>query len=146
MSSRIKIQARIVTTPTLDKEGRHKQSSKGPLFNASFEGQAIVVGSTEPCLDSARILKARGLTGRLEMWDIVFPYCRLRADIENAAGLTIREGDERPRFVKFKPLPPRNALNGSFISGGIEVAQTAERRPTDSPRAPTGEILAEPEV
>ena len=51
---------RIVITPTLDKEGRPRRSSKGPLFDASYEGQVIVLGSTEPGLDAARFLKARG--------------------------------------------------------------------------------------
>jgi hypothetical protein len=133
---------RIIITPTLDKDGRHKRSSKGPLFNASYEGQIIVVGSTEPCLDAARILKARGISGRLEMWDAVLLYCRFHVDIEKAAGLTVREGHEPPRLVKFESFAPRNSPEGNFESGGTTVAQTAETRPTDSPCTPTGEIPA----
>ena len=117
---------KITISPTLNMEGRHKRSSKGPLFDASYEGHVIVVGSTEPCLDAARILKARGLSGRLEMWDTVLPYSWFRADIDKAAGVTVREGDEPPRLVKFKPLPPRHALGGNFASGGIQVAQAGE--------------------
>ena len=82
---------RIVVTPTLDKEARHRRSSKGQLFDASHEGQIIVVGSTEPCLDAVRILKARGLTRRLEMCDTVFPYCRFHTDIDKAPGRPSRK-------------------------------------------------------
>ena len=131
---------RIFITPTLKKDGRHKGSSKGPLFNASYEGQVIVVGSTEPCLYAARILKAKGLTGRLEMWDTVLPYCRFHTDIDKVAGLTVREGDELPRLVKFKSFAPRHAQDGDFSSGGIQVAQTGETRPVDSRPALTGNL------
>lgn len=122
---------RIIITPTLNKEGRPKRSSKGPFFDASYEGRVIVVGSTEPCLDAARALKARGLTGRLEMWDTVLPYCRFYADIDKVAGLTVREGNEAPRLVKFESFAPRDAPDGDFASGGIRIPQTDEARPTD---------------
>ena len=54
---------RIVIAPTLDQECCQRRSSKGPLFDASYEGRVIVIGSTEPCLAAARVLKASGLTG-----------------------------------------------------------------------------------
>ncbi len=133
---------RIVITPSFDKEGRPRRSSQGPLFNANYGGQVIVTGSTEPCLAGARILKARGLTGRLEMWDTVLPYCRFHTDIDKAAGLTIEEGDGLPRLRKYRVHPGRVAQDGDFASGGIPVAQRAESRPTDSPRLPTGKISA----
>jgi hypothetical protein len=134
---------RIIITPTLDMEGRQKRSSKGSLFDASYEGQVIVVGSTEPSLDSARALKARGLTGRLEMWDAVLPYCRFRANLDKAAGLTVREGDEPPRLVKFESFAPHNVQDGGLASGGATVSQTAETGPGESPAALMGR-LAEP--
>ena len=134
---------RIIITPTLDKEGRSKRSSKGPLYDATYEGQVIVIGSTEPCLDAARVLKARGLSGRIEMWDTVLPYCRYHADIDKAAGLTIEEGDCQPRLRKYRSYPGRHAPDGDFASGGVSVAQTEETRPSESPAALTG-ILAEP--
>lgn len=126
---------RIVITPTLDKEGRPKRSSKGPLFNASYEGQVIVVGSTQPCLAAARVLKARGLSGRLEMWDAVLPYCRFHTDIDKAAGLTIEEGDGLPRLRKYRFFPGGDAQDGDFASGGVPVAQTGGSRSSESPAA-----------
>ncbi len=133
---------RIVIAPSLDKEGRHKRSSKGPLFDASYEGQIIVMGTTEPCLDAARVLKARGLSGRLEVWDTVLPYCRFHTDIDKAAGLTIEEGDGLPRLRKYRFYPGGDAQDGDFGSGGIPVAQTGEGRSSESPAALTA-ILVE---
>jgi hypothetical protein len=134
---------RIVITPTLDKEGRHKRSSKGSLFDTNYEGQAIAVGSTEPCLDAARILKARGLSGRLEMWDTVLPYCRFHTDIDKSAALTIEEGDSLPRLRMYRVRPGGDAQDGDFASRGIPVAQTGEGRSSESPAAlgqiPTGQ-------
>ena len=137
---------RIVIAPTLDQECCQRRSSKGPLFDASYEGRVIVIGSTEPCLAAARVLKASGLTGKLEMWDSVLPYCRFHTDIEKAAGLTIEEGERQPRLRRYVSRGGGMAKYGDFASGGIPVAQTGESRPTDSPRTPTGEILAGQQV
>lgn len=133
---------RIVIAPSLDKEGRHKRSSKGPLFDASYEGQIIVLGTTEPCLAAARVLKARGLSGRLEMWDTVLPYCRFHTDIDKTAGLTIEEGDSLPRLRKYRVRPGGDAQDGDFTSGVIPGAQTGKGRSSESLAAFTG-IVAE---
>jgi hypothetical protein len=134
---------RIIITPMLDREGRHKRSSKGPLFDATYEGQVIVIGSTEPSLDAARILKASGHSGRLEMWDTVLPYCRLHVDIDQAAGLTVEEGDSLPRLRKYRAYPGRDAQDGNFASGGIPIAQTAEARAGESPAALAGRLAGD---
>ena len=98
---------RIFITPTPGKVFLHQCSQKGPLFDVTYDGQVIVIGSTEPCLAAARVLKARGLSGRLELWDAVLPYCRFHTDIDKAAGLTIEEGDSLPRLRKVPILPGR---------------------------------------
>jgi hypothetical protein len=122
---------RIVITPSRNDGGDPRHSSRGALYDVTYQGEVIVIASTEPCYASARILKARGLSGRLEMWDTVEPYCRFRADIDKAAGLTVREGDEPPRLVKFESFTPHNELDGDFASGDTRIPQTAETRPTD---------------
>jgi hypothetical protein len=134
---------RITISPTLDKEGRHKRSSKGPLFDTNYEGHAIAVGSTEPCLDAARALKAMGLTGRIEMWDTALPYCRFHTNIDKAAGLTIEEGDSLARLRRYRFYPGGDAQDGDFASGAVPVAQTGKGRSGESRAALTG-ILAEP--
>lgn len=132
---------RIFIKPTLDEEGRHRRSSKGPLFDASYEGRVIVIGSTEPCLTAAHVLKASGLTGKLEMWDSVLPYCRFQTVIDKAAGLTVEEGESLPRLRKYRAYPGGDAQDGDFASGGIPVAQTGESRSSESSAA-LGQIPA----
>jgi hypothetical protein len=129
---------RIVILRSLDKEGRPRRSSKGSMFDASYEGHVIVIGSTEPCLAAARILKARGLSGKLEMWDAVLPDCRFHTDIDKAAGLTIEEGDSLPRLRKYRAHPGGDAQDGDFGSRGIPVAQTGEGRSSESRAAIAG--------
>ncbi len=124
---------RIIVTLSLDKEGRPRRSSKGPLFDANYEGLVIVVGSTEPCLAAARVLKARGRTGRLEMWDTFLPYCRFHTDIDRAAGMTIEEGDGQARPRKYRFYLGGDAQDGDFASGGTPVAQTGESRSCKDP-------------
>ena len=124
---------RIVITPSLDKEGRPRRSSKGALYDARYEGQVIVLNSTEPGLDAARLLRAKGHSGTVEIWDSVLPYCRFRTEIDKGAGLTVREGDGLPRLVKFKSFAPRHAQDGNFAPKGIPVAQTRKSRPGESP-------------
>ncbi len=85
---------------------------------------------------------ARGLSGRLEMWDRVLPYCRFHTDIDKAAGLTIEEGDGLPRLRKCRFYPGGDAQDGDFASGGTPVAQTGKGRSGESP-ADSTIILAE---
>ena len=132
---------RIVIVPSRNIDGNPRHSSRGALYDLTYQGEVIVIGSFQPCLDAARILKAIGLFGRLEMWDTVLPYCRFHADIDKAAGLTVREGDEPPRLVKFESFAPRHAQDGDFATGGIQVAQTALGRPADCPQR----LLGHPE-
>ena len=71
----------------IDRKGRFRARRDSP------DGPVIVVSSRQPLLDAARILKAEGATGKLEMWDVVRPYARMSGDIEKLAGLTIEETD-----------------------------------------------------
>lgn len=132
---------RIVITPSRNIDGNPRHSNRGALYDVTYQGEVIVIGSLQPCLDSARILKAKGLTGRLEMWDTVLPYCRFHTEIDRAAGLTIEEGDSLPRLRKYRVHPGGDAQDGDFGSGGIPVAQTGEGRSGESPAA-LGQIPA----
>ena len=127
---------RIVITPSSDSNKAPRHNSRGALYDVSYNGIIIVTASTEPCLAAARVLKARGLKGRIEMWDNVLPYCRVHTDIEKAAGLTIEEGERQPRLRRYVSRGGGMAKYGDFASGSIPVAQTGESRPTDSPARP----------
>ncbi len=113
---------RIVITPSRDSNQAPRHNSRGPLFDVSYNGNIIVTATIEPCLDGARALKAMGVTGRLELWDNVLPYCRLNAEIDKAANLTVREGDRPPSFAKFQSFSRRLTKDGELRSGGTEVA------------------------
>jgi hypothetical protein len=113
---------RIIVTPVLRSNGKQRAIRSGAVYTASYLGEVIVMGSTQPALDAARILHARGLTGLLEMWDEVSPHYRFRIGITNAAKLTIEEGDRRPRFVQFKSFDGRDTVEAFSARPGINMA------------------------
>ena len=104
---------RIIITPSLNSNANPRHSSRGPQYDVTYGGETIVTCSTQPLLNACRVLKAWELSGPIEMWDNVLPYCRLMADIDKAAGQNIREGDEPPRYEKFKSFT-RVALLEAF--------------------------------
>lgn len=106
---------RVYITPTLINNAVPRYNSRGPLFDAKYQGRVIVKVSTEPGLDSARVLKAMGLTGLLEVWDEVLLYWRFRLEIDKAAGLTIQEGEGRPIYRKFKSFAGHNGVEGVLV-------------------------------
>jgi hypothetical protein len=125
----------ITITPSFDSNQAARHTSRGPLFDVTYHGNFIVTASTEPCLDGARALKVMGISGKLELWDNVLPYCRLHADIDRAAKLTVREGDEPPRLVKYVSFAPRSAQDGDFGTEGLQIAPSLKRPSLDSPPA-----------
>ena len=113
---------RIILKPVFRSNGRQHAIRNGVVYTASYLGQVIVTGSTQPALDAARVLHARGLTGVLEMWDEVSTYYRFRISITNAARLTIEEGDRRPRLVKFKSFDGRDTVEAFSARPGTNTA------------------------
>ena len=88
-------------------EPTHHAVSRGPCYRARLNspaGELIIESSTQPFLDAARVLRARGMTGSAEMWDSVLPYARMRGDIASLAKLTVKEGDGPPRFRRWQPF------------------------------------------
>ena len=113
---------RIIVTPVLRSNGKQHAIRSGVVYTASYLGQVIVMRSTQPALDAARVLHARGLTGLLEMWDEVSAHYRFRIGIAHAAILTIEEGDRRPRFVQFKTFDGRDTVEAFSARPGINIA------------------------
>jgi hypothetical protein len=71
----------------------------------THNGVTLIESTKNPEFDSARALLALGIVGQLEVWrcDASFPAMRL--DIENAARLTVEEGDrEGLPFVRWRPI------------------------------------------
>lgn len=132
---------RIYISPTLNSNGMPRYNSQGPLYDAKYQGRVIVKGSREPGHDSARVLKALSVTGLLEVWDEVLPYCRFRLDIDEAAGLTIQEGEGRPLYRKFKSFAGRESVDGVLRKDGVAIAQAPKNPFMVGPPTSTDPIL-----
>jgi hypothetical protein len=92
---------RFIVAPSFRKDGRRDWVKAGPKFNSRFQNETICI-STRPLLDSARVLKARGYTGHIEMWHEGTDSPCMTLPIDIAAGLTVDEGERVPTFVKWK--------------------------------------------
>ena len=76
------------------------------LYDLVFEGETIVKGTTTPEFDACRVLLTRGLTGKLEIFDVVTNKPRMIVDIEKSAKLTVTETRTvGPKFGKWKTQP-----------------------------------------
>jgi hypothetical protein len=77
----------------------------GPLILQFYSLLRGPADSRVPECDLARVLLARGITGRLTLLDAVTNAPRTIIDIEGAAKLSVRENSrEEPRFIKWKPF------------------------------------------
>lgn len=70
--------------------------ARGPRYQVRMnkpDGMVIVNATTEPLFAAARVLLSKGVTGKLQLWDAIRPYCRLQGEIERLASMTVSEGD-----------------------------------------------------
>ncbi len=81
----------------------------GYRFSVIFQGKLLVERSRDPECDAARALLAKGITGKLTMLDGKTGKPRTIVDIERAARLTVEEGPNGPRFVKYR----KSVVDGS---------------------------------
>jgi hypothetical protein len=85
-------------------KGRRYEIKRSGRYSVLFHGELIVDRSTEPELDAARALVARGITGKLTMLDGKTGRPRTIINIEQAAKLTVKEGPLRFRpYVQNRP-------------------------------------------
>jgi hypothetical protein len=79
--------------------------AKGTIYCATYAGE-VLIAACRPEFDACRALLARGITGRLEMRRPGRPTWDLAVDIEDGAGLTVRETEtEGQRIVHWMPFP-----------------------------------------
>lgn len=126
---------RIIVQPAFRKNGRHHCENAGSRFISRFHDE-IICTSTEPLFESARVLKARGFQGTIEMWSHGGTFPSMAMPIEQAAGLTVEEGERSPTLAKYKPfqtapisrqatpvaLGPKKALAALTAVQGIDCA------------------------
>lgn len=94
---------RIIIQPAKLKNGRYDCTQAGQKYVSWFHNE-IICTSTQPFYDSARVLKARGYKGAIEMSHHGSNLTSMIQLIEDAARLTIEEGNRSPKVVKYKPL------------------------------------------
>lgn len=75
------------------------------LYDLAIDGEVVIPGSRTPEFDACRVLLARGLIGKLEIFDAVTRKLRLTVDIEAGAKLAVLENrNHGPRLTKWKPF------------------------------------------
>jgi hypothetical protein len=74
------------------------------LYDVSYLGEVVVSGSRSPECDLARVLLAKGITGRVTLLDAATATPRMVISIEGAVKLTVEENRKRMRFVKWCPF------------------------------------------
>jgi hypothetical protein len=91
----------------------------GYVYNVVFAGELVLDRRRDPDCDLARVLLARGLTGKVTLYDGNTGRPRTIIDIEKAAKVCVREDDRGMRFTKWTPYPdqnPRERCEGSPYS------------------------------
>jgi hypothetical protein len=71
-------------------------------YNVIFEGDLVLEGSRDPECDLARILLSRRYSGVVTMLDGRTGKARSIINVERAAKITVEEGPNGPRFVKYR--------------------------------------------
>lgn len=84
------------------------ENRRGQTYNVHLDGpgeELIVTNAFDPEYAACRVLVARGVTGRLEVWRPGSAFASLIIrDIAKGASLTIREDARRgPCVVKYRP-------------------------------------------
>jgi hypothetical protein len=70
-------------------------------YDALYKGE-ILCRSTTPLLTAARILAARGLTGRIEMWREGSSAPAITSTVDFASGIDVQPSPQgTPRFRRF---------------------------------------------
>jgi hypothetical protein len=74
----------------------------GYVYSVICDGKLLVERSRDPECDVARVLLARGITGKLSLCDGKTGKPRTVIDVEKAAKLTVEEAADAPRFRKYR--------------------------------------------
>jgi hypothetical protein len=79
----------------------------GQRYRVTHAGETLVEGRRNPIFDACRVLLARGISGRLEVWRRGKTSADMQLDIERGAGLAIKEtATESLRIVTWEPWRP----------------------------------------
>jgi hypothetical protein len=73
---------------------------RGQRYRVTHQGATLIESTRNPEFDSARALLAQGIVGEVEVWRHGAISPAMRFNVENAAKLTIEEGDSVSSGVK----------------------------------------------
>jgi hypothetical protein len=82
-----------------------KPEKGGEVYSVIFRGELLVERSSDPECDAARVLLAKGITGKLTMLNGKAGKPRTVIDIERTALLCVKEGP-----LRFAPYESRGGL------------------------------------
>lgn len=91
-----------------------KTGKRGVLYDAEFDGEVICQSTMTPLLDACRVLRSRGVSGPVEMWDHERPFPRMLSTVEAGAGLAVIDTGSGPRFVKWREKAAGEAQDGDL--------------------------------
>ncbi len=89
-----------------------KPGKRGLLYDVEYEGEVICRSTLTPLLDACRVLLAKGLAGKIEMWDRSSPFPRMASTVGAGSQITVVERGSGPIFAKWSPRPPAEAIHG----------------------------------
>ena len=117
---------RIIIEPTTIR------GERGQYYRVHYEGAPLIDETWNPEFEACRVLLARGITGRLEVWRVGRDHPdMLVRDIAKAAKWTVVENESHgPRFVRWKPLPEDVSQNAVSCAPGIPPAAVLGSGPT----------------
>jgi hypothetical protein len=101
----------------------------GQRYRVTCAGETLVEGRRNPIFDACRVLLARGITGRLEVWRRGKASADMQLDIERGAFFAIREtATESLRLVPWRPRPDATSPNAVLYRRAQPPAATDTSR------------------
>ena len=104
------------------------RGERGQRYRVTYQGTNLINETWCPELEAARVLMARGIVGRLEVWRYGKSHPDLIIqDIARAAALTVEESEKLgPRLIRWRPRPEDLPLDVVSPSAGIAPAAVLE--------------------
>ena len=85
------------------------QENRG-RYNVVVDGETVVRGAKDPEHELARKLLARGITGPVQTLDGLSGEPRMLFDIETEAPVSVVDGQDGLRRIRWKPFPKEGVL------------------------------------
>jgi hypothetical protein len=93
-------------------------TDRGHRYRVTYADNLLIENTRNPEYDACRVLLAKGITGRLEVWRAGTTFPASSIDIERGAGWTISETEEHgPRLVRWRRFEDRDGIAVSRCDG-----------------------------